>query len=247
MYDSKKILSSDLIMSLSSRRVHLLLFNLFVSACLAAQSNSTGSWNVINTKVHFGNNNGFIFFEGVLRTQKLTTDFFYHDLKAGFVYNPSDKIGFHFGVGDFATYNAEGNFKSPVQNEVRMWEQLQLNSRISVVRLEHRYRIEQRFFNTGYRNRFRYRLNTITPILKSKTKPRALNILLYDEVFLTDTNPIFEKNRWFAGVTYSMGWIHDFDLRRNGTTTTKNFVQTSLLFDIYAPHHERKTHPESVN
>jgi hypothetical protein len=44
-----------------------------------------------------------------------------------------------------------------------------------------------------------------------------------------------------------MGWIHDFDLRRNGTTATKNFIQTSLLFDLYAPHHERKSHPENIN
>jgi hypothetical protein len=79
--------------------------------------------------------------------------------------------------------------------------------------------------------------------------------LIYEEIFLTDDNPIFEKNRWFAGVTHSfnkylglqVGWIHDFDLRKNSVTTTKNFLQTSLLLDIYAPHHERKSHPESIN
>jgi hypothetical protein len=233
----------------------MLMLALIIATHSFGQSKTTGSWNVFNTKLHFNNNNGFIFFEGVLRTQKLNAVFFYHDLKTGVVYNPSDKIGLHVGVGDFVTYNPEGNFKSPVQTEIRSWEQIQFNSRINIIRMDHRYRIEQRFFNTGFRNRFRYRLNTIIPLTNTKTKTRVLNAMLYDEIFLTDTNPYFEKNRWFAGMIYNfnkyfgvqLGWIHDFDLRKNGTTTTKDFIQTSLLFDIYAPHHERKSHPESMN
>ncbi len=233
----------------------ILILSFFFPAYLFGQANTTGSWNVINTKVHFDNNKGFIFFEAVLRAQKLTSNFYYHDLKTGIVYNPSDNIGVQFGVGDFTTYNAHGNFESPVQTELRSWEQFQLNGNINKIKLEHRYRIEQRFFSYGYRNRFRYRINTVTPILKTKGKSNLLHVLIYDEIFLTDDNPIFEKNRWFAGVTHSfnkylglqVGWIHDFDLRKNSVTTTKNFLQTSLLLDIYAPHHERKSHPESIN
>ncbi len=242
-------------MNVTPQKAFILILPLFVSNCLFGQANTTGSWNVINAKAHFNNNNGFIFFEAVLRAQKLTTDFSYHDLKTGIVYNPSDKIGLQFGVGDFTTYNVHGNFESPVQTELRSWEQLQLNSNINIVKLEHRYRLEQRFFNYGYRNRFRYRINTATPVLKTKTKSNLLHVLVYDEIFLTDANPVFEKNRWFAGATYSfnkylgvqVGWVHDFDLRKNNVTTTKNFLQTSLLFDIYAPHHERKSPPKSIN
>jgi hypothetical protein len=236
-------------------KAFILILWFFSSTSLLGQGNTTGSWNVINAKAHFNNNNGFVFFEAVLRAQKLTTDFYYHDLKTGIVYNPSDKIGFQVGVGDFTTYKAHGNFESPVQTELRTWEQLQLNSNINIIKLEHRYRLEQRFFSYGYRNRFRYRINTITPILKTKTNSNLLHVLLYDEIFLTDDTPIFEKNRWFAGVTYSfnkyfgmqVGWVHDFDLKKNSVTTTKNFLQTSLLFDIYAPHHARKSHPKSIN
>jgi hypothetical protein len=236
-------------------KVFLLILPLLISTCLSGQNNTTESWNVVNTKVHFDNNDGFIFFEAVVRAHKLTADFYYRDFKAGFVYNPSDKLGLQFGVGHFATYNGKGNFESPVETELRSWEQLQLNGKINFVRLEHRYRIEQRFFSSRYANRFRYRINTVTPIVKTKTKSTLLHLLVYNEIFLSDTNPIFEKNRWFAGLTYNlnkyfamqMGWIHDFNLTKNGTITTKNFLQTSLLFDIYAPHHERKIHSESVN
>jgi hypothetical protein len=82
-----------------------------------------------------------------------------------------------FGVGDFTTYNAHGNFESPVQTELRSWEQFQLNGNINKIKLEHRYRIEQRFFSYGYRNRFRYRINTVTPILKTKGKSNLLHVL----------------------------------------------------------------------
>jgi hypothetical protein len=129
------------------------MFALFMSTCLFGQSNTTGGWYVLNTKVHFSNNNGFIFFEGVVRSQKLSGIYNYHDLKTGIVFNPSDKIALHFGAGDFVTYNTAGNFETPVQTEMRIWEQIQLNSKMGIIRLDHRYRIEQRFFSTGFRNR----------------------------------------------------------------------------------------------
>jgi len=228
---------------------------LCISTCLFGQSNTTGSWYVLNTKVHFSNNNGFIFFEGVVRSQKLTNIYNYHDLKTGIVYNLSDKIGLHLGAGDFVTYNSSANFETPVQTEMRIWEQVQLNSKIGIVKLEHRYRIEQRFFSSGFRNRFRCRLNTVIPVAKTKNKSSILYIIASDEIFLTDTRPFFEKNRWLAGLTYNfnkyfamqMSWIHDIDLRKNRVTTTKNFLQTSLLFDVYYTHHHRRNHPETAN
>ncbi len=236
-------------------KAFILILTLFISICLFGQTNTAGSWNVINTKVHFVNNNGFIFFEGVVRSQKLTNIFNYHDLKIGIVYNPSDKIGLHFGLGDYVNYNSTGNFESPAQTEMRIWEQIQLNLQIGMVKLDHRYRIEQRFFSSGFRNRFRYRLNTTIPVVKTKNKSRILYMIASDEIFLTNTRPFFEKNRWLAGLTYSfnkyfamqMAWIHDNDLRKNGITTTKNYIQTSLLFDIYYTNNHRRNRPETAN
>lgn len=46
--------------------------------------------------------------------------------------------------------------KPYVNDEFRIWQQLVLTNNIGRIKLEHHYRIEQRFTsNAGYRNRFR--------------------------------------------------------------------------------------------
>jgi hypothetical protein len=48
-----------------------------------------------------------------------------------------------------------------------------LTNNIGRVKLEHRYRIEQRFTsNAGYRNRFRYRINAIVPSITKRSKAK---------------------------------------------------------------------------
>lgn len=237
------------------RKALLFVMALLISAGLFSQSNTWAAWHIINTKVHFGKKWN-LFFEAQTRSQTLTKSFFYHELKTGVAYNLSDKIGALLGTGQFVTYSPDGNFKPPVQStEFRVWEQLQLYSKLNRLKFEHRYRIEQRFLSTGFRNRFRYRLNATLPVNKAEVTRHTFFVAANDEIFIGDTNPFFERNRFYAGTGYEFnrnftvqaGWLRQFDLRKDRTTIYRDFVQTTFLFDIFYTQHHKTNHPEISN
>ncbi len=239
-------------MNTSLYRAIMIIMALLITNYLFSQSIKLGSWFVFNTEVHF-DKKWNLFFEQQVRSLKPANNLFYHELKAGVAYSVSDNLSALLGTGQYVTYSPDGNFKSPVQStEFRIWEQVQLNSNINRLKLEHRYRIEQRFFSTGFRNRFRCRLNTILPLNKAKITDHTIFATIYDELFLTGTNPIFETNRVSAGVGYvfnkyitiQAAGVRQFDLRKDRTTARRNFIQASLLFDIYYSKVSKKITPE---
>ncbi|MFK5073629.1 DUF2490 domain-containing protein, partial [Klebsiella pneumoniae] len=73
------------------------------------------------------------------------------------------------------------------------------------LKIEHRYRFEQRFINgDSYRNRFRYRLNTILPINNKVIQKKTFYLSLSDEIALNNRDVFFEQNRIFAGAGYGI-------------------------------------------
>ena len=81
---------------------------------------------------------------------------------------------FHFADNSFASagyaYIGGHQYDSPQSHpeveEHRIWQQLIVNDFIGRVKFEHRYRIEQRWVNKQYLNRFRYRLMLFVPVNK---------------------------------------------------------------------------------
>ncbi len=210
--------------------------------CLAAtaQNYKTGSWDVASLTYHL--NNKFVLYGEVqARSQSFTKDFFYHELKGGLTYNLPKKSSVFIGFGNYETYTFPGDFKKPVTaNEFRLWEQFVFNNNFSHLRLEHRYRIEQRWINGNYFNRFRYRLNPVIAINHATVVPHTVFASLFDEVFFTDKAPYFIRNRVFAGAGYQFnnlftvqtGFIRQFDYRVSDGGTGKNFIQTTFFFNV---------------
>lgn len=205
-----------------------------------AQPDKLGGWDIINATIN-PNKKFSYWFEAQTRSQSLTKDFYYHELKGGVAYNLSDKTQFFVGLGDYKTYTYPGNYEKPVAAaEFRMWEQFILKSQIDRVKIEHRYRIEQRWIYGNYRNRFRYRINPIVPLNHSKVIPKTVYLSAFDEVFFTDKGPYFERNRFFVGAGYQFtglfalqsGFIRQFDYNTTNGGVGKNFIQTTLLFYI---------------
>src|SRR4051812_9321007 len=165
-----------------------------ISPDLMSQTNVLGSWDVANAEYYL-NNKWNLWGEVQTRSQKLTDDFYYHELKGGVNFKPNKNLAVLLGTGQYGTYSNGGNFKSPVlSHEFRIWEQLTLVNNIGRVKIEHRYRIEQRWVNDNYRNRFRYRLNPIIPINKPAVEKGTLFATIYDEIFLTNRAQYFERN-----------------------------------------------------
>jgi len=137
-------------------RKAIFVMALFLSANVFSQTSGLGTWNVISSKFTF-NKKWSILAEAQVRSQKVVYDFNYYEYKAGVGYNFPKTLSVLFAMGHYATFQPDGNFKKPYANdEFRMWEQFVLTNNIGRIKLEHRYRIEQRFTSfAGYRNRFR--------------------------------------------------------------------------------------------
>ena len=207
---------------------------------VSAQSDKLGTWNIANINYHLNSRFGF-YGEVQTRSQQFVDDFYYYEIKGGFSYYLQQKNSLFFGMGNYKTYTYPGNFEKPVvSNEFRMWEQFTLNNNINRVKIEHRYRIEQRWVSGDYFNRFRYRLNPVIPLNHSSVIPKTVFVSVSEEVFFTDDPPYFIRNRFFAGAGYQftnlftvqMGFIRQFDYRISDNGSGKNFIQTSFLFNV---------------
>lgn len=220
-------------------RITILLCILLVSVHGYSQKSHLGSWNVINTRVTLAPH-WELFNELQLRSQSMYQDHFYYEVKGGVSFYLSKNFSFLAGVGRYITYSDPGTFNKPITgNELRFWQQLTMNNYLTRVKFEHRYRVEQRWFKTGYRNRFRYRLNAAVPIANKKVEPKTFYLAAFNEVFLTNKAPYFERNRFFVGFGYQInnyfsiqpGYVHQFDYR-NDLGAGKNFFQLTLMIDV---------------
>lgn len=233
----------------------ILLVALFFFSKAYTQSDKLGTWEVLNGEYYL-NNKWNLWAEGQLRSQKVYKDFYYHELKGGVNYKLNKSTIFLLGVGQYGTYSNGGNFKSPVlSHELRLWEQLTLVNNIGRIKIEHRYRVEQRWVNNDYKNRFRYRLNPLIPINKRTIEKGTVFASVYDEIFLTNKGPFFERNRVFAGAGYMIsnpltlliGCVRQFDYSLSNPGSKKDFIQTTLFFRINQGHNTLPTHPSSMD
>ena len=215
------------------------LILLFFNSALSAQTNALGGWYFVNLNYHF-NQQFALYSEVQTRSQHVADDFYYRELKGGISYTFPGKQAVLLGFGNYKSYTYPGNFEKPITvNENRIWEQFTMNNKISRVMIEHRYRIEQRWLNGDYANRFRYRLSSTIPLNHASITKNTLFISVFDEVFFTNKAPYFLRNRVFAGsgfkvsklFTIQVGFIRQFDYRTTDNGSGKNFIQTSLLFN----------------
>jgi Protein of unknown function (DUF2490) len=198
-----------------------------------------GSWNILNVKMDL-NEKWNIFAEAQIRSLQFYDDFHYYELKGGATYKFSRTFSLSSGIGLFDTYAAGGNFKTPMANdEFRSWLQLNITQYERRLKLEHRYRAEQRWTSNGFRNRFRYRLNAVLPLNNKKVIPKTFYLNASNELFFTNKAPYFERNRFFTGIGYEFnqgfsiqtGYLQQFDYRINDESG-RSFFQLSFLVDL---------------
>lgn len=212
-----------------------------------------GSWNIINLK-YKQNQHLSYFAEAQLRSLKFYDHFHYYEYKGGINYHFDKNAILTMGIGSYQTYKEGGDFVLPKNNnELRIWPQLSLFQSIGKLKIEQRYRAELRFTSNGYRNRFRYRLGLTHPLGKPKNDVQKFQISLSNELFFTDNEPYFERNRILASIQYKIsgtdgrpngtdgrpsipttiqiGYLHQFDYKINDETG-RDFLQVGIFFDI---------------
>jgi hypothetical protein len=206
-----------------------------------AQSDALGGWYLVNFNYHISNK-FTIYSEVQTRSQHVLDDFYYRELKTGVNYKLKDNMSVFVGFGNYETDTFPGNYQKPIKAvENRLWEQFVYTTNLSRINIENRVRIEQRWINGNYANRLRYRLNLSIPVNHPKIQDKTFFPVVFDEVFFTDNEPHFLRNRIFGGagyrfskvVTVQAGFLRQSDFSANGGSTGKNFITTSLLLSAW--------------
>lgn len=133
-------------------------------------------------------------------------------LRTGVNYHINNKVFVTAGYGYISGHQYESEQTSPESEEHRIWQQFILNSYVGRVKLEHRYRVEQRFVNDIYKNRLRYRLMLFVPLNKSEIESKTWFIGMYDEIFLNTKSSFYDRNRLYGAIGYQLNKTTGFHM-----------------------------------
>jgi long-subunit fatty acid transport protein len=204
-----------------------------------AQNVDLGTWNILNMKYSI-NDKWSAFGEGQIRSLKFYNNFHYYEYKGGVNFKAHKNANVTMGIGSYQTFKEGGNFLTPKNNdELRIWPQITVFQSIGELKIEQRYRAEFRFTSSGYRNRFRYRIGVSYPFGNMKNNFKPYVISASNELFFTNKEPYFERNRIALAFNYKpsksstiqIGYIHQFDYKINDETG-RDFLQIGYYIEF---------------
>jgi len=216
-----------------------LLLGIAFSFQLSAQTIGLGGWNILNVQYPL-RPALTLFAETQLRSLRFYNDFHYHEWGGGLMYQPHSKLVLTFGMGDYDTYREGGNFVSPKNNdEFRFWPQITFLQQLGRVRMEFRYRSEQRFTSQGFRMRFRNRIGCVIPLNHVQLQNHTWFLMVSNEVYFTNRSPYFERNRAIIGIGYRVSdqltahtaYLQQLDYRINDEIG-RDFFQVALQIKL---------------
>jgi hypothetical protein len=205
-----------------------------------AQRFDLGSWNILNVKYKH-DDKWSVFGEAQLRSLKFYDHFHYYEYKGGIEYRVHKQVKLTLGAGSYQTYKEGGNFVTPQNNaEFRLWPQVTLVQSLGKLNVEQRYRAEFRFTSKGFRNRFRYRVGLSLPFGMDKNDYKPYQVSVSNELFFTDKEPYFERNRFLVAFNYKpskattlqLGYLHQFDYKINDETG-RDFLQIGCFIELF--------------
>lgn len=140
--------------------------------------------------------------------------------------------------------------------ELRPHIEFAYRQKINKITLDHRYRVEARFFHNTNQNRteledgydfgnyrFRYRLQATIPLLKV-AENRALKFKISDEIHINAGSKIsknvYEQNRLYSGINYDLlpnlsfevGYLNWFQQRPNGDFYNRDILRFTVFHKI---------------
>lgn len=124
-------------------------------------------------------------------------------LRTGIGYNVSENNNVLLGYGYILSENYIGETSDKISvNEHRIYQQFSTKQSIGSIKLNHRYRFEQRFVEDDFKMRFRYFLGLNVPLSNQETN--RFYISAYNEIFLNTKTSIFDRNRLYSGIGYNI-------------------------------------------
>jgi hypothetical protein len=144
--------------------------------------------------------------------------------RLGVAYKISERLKVSGGYTFFITYPYG---KYPVANtgvpipEHRLYEDVQLTDALGILKLSHRFRLEQRWLaetdengshrivGWDYQNRIRYQLAATVPLQGRTIDSRELYLSFFDELFISFGRNVgyntFNQNRIYGAIGYQFG------------------------------------------
>lgn len=178
-------------------------FALLFAPMLNAQKSDLGNW-----WIYFGNvqlNEEWNWHHEVqYRAYDFAEDTEQLLLRTGIGYTiPQTGLNLLMGYGYIGSqnYSADGLNRSTVE-EHRIFQQIISKQQFKRLFVTHRYRFEQRFVEEDFRMRFRYFLSLNLPLNKIKVEPGAFYLSAYNEIFIGNEEPFYDRNRLYGGVGY---------------------------------------------
>jgi hypothetical protein len=187
---------------------------------LCAQNNEVGNW-----LIYFGNqriNKDWNWWNEVqYRNYNFIGDLRQLVFRTGIGYNLTENnnnvlLGYAFVYSE--PYIPGTNKKTSNSNNT-IYQQFITRQNFGRVFIQHRYRIEERFFASDFGMRFRYFLSFNIPLNQKVMDPKAVYLSAYNEIFLRSTNPVFDQDRIYGAV----GYVINNNLR----------LETGLMYQIF--------------
>lgn len=156
-------------------------------------------------------------------------------LRTGVNYHLSKNFMLTGGYGYISTHPFNKEVTDILSTEHRIWQQFIIKNKLSRIFFEHRYRYEQRWVNSDFRQRARYRLMLSVPLNKEVIEKGSFLFAVYDEVFLNlERGNAFDRNRLYAALGYqaaSTTQIQIGFLNQTIPAFGKNYLQFAVLFN----------------
>ncbi|TAH29167.1 MAG: DUF2490 domain-containing protein [Cytophagales bacterium] len=181
----------------------LLLLVVFIHLNTLAQKNDTGNWFIyfgnqaINKKWNLWNEVQYRNYNFVGDLQQLL-------LRTGIGYNLTENnnnILLGYAFINSQRYLANNTDKVGTE-EHRIYQQFVTRQEFGRIFTQHRYRIEERFFNNDFQVRFRYFLSINIPINNKTMTAKTVYASAYNEIFVNGQKPVFDRNRLYGAIGY---------------------------------------------
>lgn len=181
----------------------LLSLVVFIHLNTLAQKNDTGNWFIyfgnqaINKKWNLWNEVQYRNYNFVGDLQQLL-------LRTGIGYNLTENnnnILLGYAFINSQRYLANNTDKVGTE-EHRIYQQFVTRQEFGRIFTQHRYRIEERFFNNDFQVRFRYFLSVNIPINNKTMTAKTVYASAYNEIFVNGQKPVFDRNRLYGAIGY---------------------------------------------
>jgi hypothetical protein len=167
-----------------------------------AQESDVGNWLIyignkkVNSKFNLHNEIQYRNYDAIGDLEQLL-------LRTGLGYTFKDNsYNLLLGYGYIVSENYKDENEKYAINEHRIFQQFTSLQTIGSIKIQHRYRFEQRFVERDFKQRFRYFVSLNIPLKIKKNTQTYLSV--YNEIFMNTNSPVFDRNRLYGGIGYNI-------------------------------------------